>query len=119
MTMNQVVLDGTLLEAAEFRHTPAGTAVAQFQVEHHADITDLPPLAQLSCRLTVVALGPLAEECRGRFPGVRVRVHGVLNQKQWLRGGVTRWGGLELVARALQWLPTPDETDASRDFPAP
>ncbi len=54
--------------------------------------------------MSIMAIGPLAETCRSLEPGVSLRVAGHLNQRRWIRDGVTRWGRMELVARKIQRL---------------
>ncbi|MBF0124046.1 MAG: single-stranded DNA-binding protein [Magnetococcales bacterium] len=101
---NELVLGGLLLEPAEMRTTPSGQVVARLEIAHHCHDGTLPPLQEWAVRMTVLAIGPLAERCRSLFPGAKIRVVGRLNQKRWLRDGQTRWGKMELVAREIETL---------------
>ncbi|MBF0159871.1 MAG: single-stranded DNA-binding protein [Magnetococcales bacterium] len=101
---NELILGGLLLEPAEMRTTPSGKVLARMELAHHCRNSDLPPIEEWAVRMTVLAVGPLAEQCRLLFPGARIEITGRLNQKRWLRDGQTRWGKLELVARKIRTL---------------
>lgn len=101
---NHTVLTGVVAEPVVIRATPAGRAIAHITLTHDIRVQGLAPLERLALQLTVLAMGSLAEQCRGLPPGTPLRVTGQLNQKRWVRDGKTRWGQVELVARAIDRL---------------
>nr|CRH04503.1 putative Single-strand binding protein/Primosomal replication protein [Candidatus Magnetococcus massalia] len=99
---NDVVLSGLVVTAPDLRYTPAGTAIAQWELEHHSQVTDLPPLQGVALRIQLIAAGALAQECQLLHIGDRIKVRGRLNQKRHQRSEETRWGKLELVVRQIK-----------------
>ncbi|MBF0622784.1 MAG: single-stranded DNA-binding protein [Magnetococcales bacterium] len=107
--INEAVLDGVLVEKPQFRSTPQGRSVVTLILGHRSEVSDLKPISRLEVQMSVVALGSLANACRDIKVGTPLRVRGRLNQKRWIRQGVTRWGQTELVAQSLE--PLNDSTD--------
>ncbi|MBF0182956.1 MAG: single-stranded DNA-binding protein [Magnetococcales bacterium] len=100
---NQVVLQGNLAEAPEFRFTPTGRLLASLILEHFSRHEES-EAQRIELRLTVTALGDLAEWCRTLHPGSVLHVEGRLNQKRWIRDGRIRWGQTELLAAHIRLL---------------
>lgn len=108
--VNQVVLDGVLVEPPILRATPNGRSVLALELEH--ETLDSLSGQRTACHIAVVALDQLAEFGRSLKMGEYLRVTGRLDQRRWIREGKTRWGRMELVARQLAVrqppsLPTP------------
>lgn len=101
--VNQVVLDGILVEPPVLRATPNGRSVVSLEVEH--DTLDPRSGQRTAVHITVIALDQLAEYGRTLPVGASVRVVGSLDQRRWIREGKTRWGRMELLARQLLQLP--------------
>ncbi|MEO5339081.1 MAG: hypothetical protein H7837_00990 [Magnetococcus sp. MYC-9] len=85
----------------EFRVTPAGRLVAHLCMEHLSQESAVDPLQRIELRMPVLALGPLAEQCRPLTQGTPLHVEGCLNQKRWIRDGKVRWGPTELLAQRI------------------
>lgn len=98
---NQVTLEGTLLEPVVYRTTPTGQTLATLVLEQVQDTLGKLPVPRLALKLTVVALGRLADQCRPLQTGQSLHVEGSLNQKRWIRDGKVRWGKMELLARII------------------
>jgi primosomal replication protein N len=101
---NQTTIDGVVIQPAEFRFTPTGRAVATLLLEHISEVGHSAPIKRLELRMSVIALGELAEKCRDIAIGQHVSVEGSLNQKRWIRDGKVRWGKTELIAKTIQLL---------------
>ncbi|MBF0368232.1 MAG: single-stranded DNA-binding protein [Magnetococcales bacterium] len=114
--LNQASLEGVLCKAVKIRVTPAGRPVARFELEHIARTQHAATGERMALRMTVVAIGSLAEACRRLTAGTRLLVHGQLNQKRWIREGQVRWGRAELVA--LEILPQPQDGEESESGPS-
>ncbi|MBF0460081.1 MAG: single-stranded DNA-binding protein [Magnetococcales bacterium] len=102
---NQVVLEGRLAAAPEFRCTPAGRLMARLYVEHLSQETAPDTGGQpqrMELQMPVLALGVLAERCRPLAQGTSLHVEGNLNQKRWIRDGKIRWGQIELQAHQIR-----------------
>ncbi|MBF0196049.1 MAG: single-stranded DNA-binding protein [Magnetococcales bacterium] len=102
--VNQTILNGVVIQPAEFRFTPTGRQVAMLIVEHLSESEKSAPIQHLELRMPVVALGDLAQTCRDIAVGQNIRVEGSLNQKRWIRDGKVRWGKTELIARTIHLL---------------
>lgn len=112
MSANQAKLEGVLAEPIVWRTTPAGLVTARLLLAHQSLCAELDPLQHLAVQLPVLALGPLAEQCRPWQPGWTVLAEGRLNQPRWTRNNSLRWGQMELVATHLRATP-PAQPDAS------
>lgn len=99
---NRMVLEGMLMELPEFRVTPAGRLVASLEVEHVSLESGVTDPQRIELRMSVLALGVLAERCRSFLQGTPLCVEGSLNQKRWIRDGKVRWGRTELLARDIR-----------------
>ncbi|MBF0383529.1 MAG: single-stranded DNA-binding protein [Magnetococcales bacterium] len=101
---NQIILQGVVIQPAEFRFTPSGSEVALLVVEHISQKDQSAPIQHLELRMPIVALGDLAQKCHEITVGQNIRVEGSLNQKRWIRDGKVRWGKIELFANTIQLL---------------
>ncbi len=100
--INVVCMEGLLLEPVVIRVMPSGLLVGRMEIQHESRFEATPPLEEWLVKLTVVAIGPLAEQTRYLIPGAMLVVEGRLNQKRWLREGETRWGKIELIAQRIE-----------------
>ena len=72
---------GEITEIFSLRYTPAGTAVAEFKINHASRQIEAGQERQVGCELSAVALAQLAERIAGMMPGIRVRLTGFLARK--------------------------------------
>ena len=58
--MNEVRLDGILVERAAVRRTPAGVAVVEAQIRHRSEVMEAGASRTLEFLVNAIALGPIA-----------------------------------------------------------
>ncbi|MBF0609766.1 MAG: single-stranded DNA-binding protein [Magnetococcales bacterium] len=103
---NEVILQGVVVETPILRTTPNGRSVVALEVEHHAPTESSGQ--QVACRLTLITLDDLAHKGKSLQPGSVVKARGRLNQRRWIRQGITRWGKMELLVDELTAITSPE-----------
>jgi primosomal replication protein N len=76
--VNQVHLDGVLVERAAMRRTPAGVAVVEAQIRHRSDVIEAGALRSLEFMVNAVALGPVAGKLEREALGAQLDLSGFL-----------------------------------------
>jgi primosomal replication protein N len=76
--VNQVHLDGILVERAATRHTPAGVAVVEAQIRHRSDVIEAGAPRTLQFMVNAIALGPVAGKLEREALGVQLDLSGFL-----------------------------------------
>ena len=76
--MNEVRLDGTLVERAAMRHTPAGVPVVEAQLRHRSDVVEAGVPRTLEFLVSAIALGPVAGQLEREALGARLDLSGFL-----------------------------------------
>ena len=72
------MLDGSLLELAALRYTPAGVPALEFRIAHASTQAEAGGERAVSCEMACVALGQTAQLLSGAKPGDALRVTGFL-----------------------------------------
>ncbi|MBF0421466.1 MAG: single-stranded DNA-binding protein [Magnetococcales bacterium] len=101
---NSIQLEGTLTGIRKISYTPGGIPVATLELEHLSSHADIIPLRRLELKMVVVVFDSLADLTAQFSAGTRVRIHGRLNQKRWIRENKVRWGPVEVIATAVDRL---------------
>jgi primosomal replication protein N len=76
--VNQVHLDGILVERAAMRHTPAGVPVVEAQIRHRSDVIEAGTPRTLEFMVNAVALGPVAGKLEREALGAQLDLSGFL-----------------------------------------
>ena len=75
------MLEGSLLELAALRYTPAGIPALNFRIAHASAQTEAGVNRQVECEMACVALGQMAQLLVGAKPGDALRLSGFLSAK--------------------------------------
>ncbi|HSD61653.1 MAG TPA: primosomal replication protein N [Burkholderiales bacterium] len=78
MDSNRVVLGGRVAGMGELRHTPAGTPIVEFAVNHVSRQVEAGIARSVECELAAVAVGEMARKAALLAAGTTVRVEGFL-----------------------------------------
>jgi len=78
---NRLTIDGSIIELAQLRHTPAGVPVLNFRIGHASEQIEAGLARKVECELQVVALGQAAQLMQGARPGDAVKLTGFLATK--------------------------------------
>jgi primosomal replication protein N len=76
--VNEFRLDGTLVERAAMRRTPAGVAVLEAQIRHRSDVIEAGAPRTLEFVVNAIALGPVAGRLEHEALGAQLDVSGFL-----------------------------------------
>jgi primosomal replication protein N len=76
--VNQVHLDGILVERAATRHTPAGVPVVEAQIRHRSDVLEAGAPRTLEFMVNAIALGPVAGKLEREALGAQLDLLGFL-----------------------------------------
>ncbi len=76
--MNHVSLQGSVIEVAPLRHTPAGVPVLEMQLEHQSVVNEAGNDRQINMLISAVALGDTALMLHDIPLGTHLQVQGFL-----------------------------------------
>ena len=76
--MNHVSLQGSVIEVAPLRHTPAGVPVLEMQLEHQSVVSEAGHDRQVNMLISVVALGDTALMLQDTPLGTLLQAQGFL-----------------------------------------
>ncbi len=76
--MNEVRLDGILVERAAVRRTPAGVAVVEAQIRHRSEVMEAGASRTLEFLVNAIALGPIAGRLEREALGAQLDLSGFL-----------------------------------------
>jgi primosomal replication protein N len=76
--LNEIRLDGVLVERAALRFTPAGVPVVEAQIRHRSEVTEAAAPRTLEFVVSAIALGPVAVELEREPLGAQLQVWGFL-----------------------------------------
>ena len=76
--MNEIRLDGILVERAAMRHTPAGVPVVEAQIRHRSDVIEAGAPRTLEFVVNAIALGPIAGKLGRERLGAQLDLSGFL-----------------------------------------
>jgi primosomal replication protein N len=76
--VNQVHLDGILVERATMRHTPAGVPVLEARIRHRSDVIEAGAPRTLEFVVNAIALGPVAGKLEREALGAQLDLSGFL-----------------------------------------
>jgi primosomal replication protein N len=76
--VNEVRLDGVLVERAATRHTPAGVPVVEARIQHRSDVMEAGASRSLEFVVNAVALGPVAGRLEREALGAQLDLSGFL-----------------------------------------
>lgn len=68
-SLNQLRLDGQVVERGAVRYTPAGIPVIEFRLQHESEQIEGGGKRKVDCEVSCVALGPLANLLSGMTAG--------------------------------------------------
>lgn len=75
---NRLVLEGSILEVAQLRYTPAGVPAVSFRIGHQSEQLEAGHPRQVEVEVAAVALGQSASLLNGAKPGEKARFSGFL-----------------------------------------
>lgn len=75
---NRLVLEGSILEIAQLRYTPAGVPVMNLRIGHKSEQFEAGHPRQVEVEIAAVALGQSASLINGAKPGDKARFSGFL-----------------------------------------
>ena len=78
---NRTILQGSLLELAALRYTPAGIPALNFRIAHASEQNEAGVGRKVECEMACVALGQMAQLLMGAKPGDVLRLTGFLAAK--------------------------------------
>jgi len=81
LTINRVQLSGELLSVQPIRYTPAGIPVTEASLGHNSEQQEAGLKRQVTCEVSVKALGNLAHQLATAQTGTRVTATGFLAAK--------------------------------------
>ena len=81
MNRNQVVIEGTIAEAALLRYTPAGIAISEFRLIHESRQLEAEQDRAVQVELSVLVMGDAAIEIAKIPGGSEVAVNGFLSRR--------------------------------------
>ena len=76
--MNEVRLDGVLVERSIVRHTPAGVPVVEARIRHHSDVIEAGSPRTLEFLVNAIALGSVAGMLEREALGAPLELRGFL-----------------------------------------
>jgi primosomal replication protein N len=76
--VNEVRLDGILVERAAVRRTPAGVAVVEAQIRHRSEVMEAGASRTLEFLVNAIALGPIAGRLEREALGAQLDLSGFL-----------------------------------------
>jgi primosomal replication protein N len=76
--VNEVRLDGILVERAAVRRTPAGVAVVEAQIRHRSEVMEAGASRTLEFLVNAIALGPIAGNLEREALGAQLDLSGFL-----------------------------------------
>ena len=78
MDSNRVLLGGRIAEMGDLRHTPAGTPIVEFAVNHVSRQVEAGLARNVECEVVAVAVGEAARKAALLEAGTAVRLEGFL-----------------------------------------
>ncbi|HEX6828419.1 MAG TPA: primosomal replication protein N [Burkholderiales bacterium] len=78
MDSNRIVLGGRIAEMGDLRHTPAGTPIVEFAVNHISRQVEAGIARNVECEVAAVAVGEAARKAALLEAGAAVRLEGFL-----------------------------------------
>jgi primosomal replication protein N len=78
---NRLTLDGSIVEIAQLRYTPAGVPVVNFRIGHASEQIEAGHPRQVEVEMAAVALGQTAQLISGAKPGERAKFGGFIAAK--------------------------------------
>ncbi|MGI9142059.1 MAG: primosomal replication protein N [Fluviibacter sp.] len=81
MTINRVQLSGQILSVQPIRYTPAGIPVTEASLGHHSEQQEAGLKRQVTCEVSVKALGNLAHQLAAAQTGTSLTAAGFLATK--------------------------------------
>jgi primosomal replication protein N len=81
LNRNQVVIEGTIAEAALLRYTPAGIAISEFRLIHESRQLEAEQDRAVQVELSVLVMGDAAIEIAKIPGGSEVAVKGFLSRR--------------------------------------